>query len=67
MKLYDNWKTIVKQAWSLRFMELAVLCEVAQVVLPMYTDVIPRDVFTVLIIFAVAGAYISRLVYQQNV
>jgi len=67
MKLYDNWKTIVKEAWSLRFMELAVICEVAQVVLPMYTDVIPRDVFTALIILAVAGAYVSRLVRQQNV
>ena len=48
-------------------MELAIICEVAQVVLPMYTDVIPRDVFTALIILAVAGAYISRLVYQTNV
>ena len=67
MKLYNNWKTIIKEAWSLRFMELAIICEVAQVVLPMYTDVIPRDVFTALIILAVAGAYISRLVYQTNV
>jgi len=67
MRLYDNWKTIVKKAWSLRFMELAIVCEVAQVVLPMYTDIIPRGAFLALIGFAVIGSYISRLVYQPNV
>ena len=48
-------------------MELAIVCEVAQVVLPMYTDIIPRGAFTALIGFAVIGSYISRLVYQPNV
>ncbi len=67
MRLYDNWKIIVKEAWSLRFMELAIVCEVAQVVLPMYTDIIPRNAFSALIGLAVIGSYISRLVYQPNV
>lgn len=67
MKLYCNWKTIVKEAWSLKFMAIAIVCECAQVILPMYTDLIPRDVFSVLTGFAVAGGIVSRLVYQQNV
>ena len=66
MKLYDNWKTILKKAWSLRFMERAIFCEVAQQVLPMYTDIIPRGAFTVLIGLFIAGGYISRIVYQPN-
>lgn len=67
MKLYDNWKTIVKEAWSIRFMMIAIICECAQVVLPIYTDRIPENIFTVLTILAVAGGIISRTIYQQNV
>lgn len=67
MKLYDNWKEIVRRAWSLKFLLIALVLECASVVLPFYTDVIPREVFTPIIIVAILGAGISRIVYQSNV
>lgn len=67
MRLYDNWKTIVKEAWSLKFLLIALLLECASVLLPFYTDKIPREVFTPLIIIAIFGSGISRIIYQHNV
>lgn len=67
MRLYDNWKEIVRKAWSLKFLLIALVLECTSVVLPFYTDIIPREVFTPIIIVAILGAGISRIVYQNNV
>lgn len=67
MKLYDNWKTIVKEAWSLKFLLIALVLECASVIIPFYTDKIPREIFTPLIIICILGSGISRVVYQHNV
>jgi uncharacterized membrane protein HdeD (DUF308 family) len=67
MKLYDNWRTILKKAWSLKFLLIALVLECASVILPFYTDVISRQTFTALIIVCIIGSGISRIVYQNNV
>jgi len=67
MKLYDNWKTIIKKAWSIRLMLLAGLLSGIEVALPFFQDTIPRGVFAVLSILAVSGAFVARLVAQKNV
>lgn len=67
MKLYDNWKTIVKKAWSIRLMILAGLLSGIEVALPFFQDVIPRGTFAALSIFAVGGAFVARLVAQKDV
>jgi len=67
MKLYPNWKTIVKSAWSLKFLFIALVLECASVILPFYTDVISRQTFTILIVFSIIGSGISRVIYQHDV
>ena len=67
MKLYENWKTIVKKAWSIRLMILAGLLSGIEVALPFFQDSIPRGVFAALSIFAVGGAFVARLVAQKDV
>jgi len=67
MKLYDNWRTIIKEAWSLKFLFIALVLECTSVILPFYTDVISRQTFTILVVFSIIGSGISRVVYQHNV
>lgn len=68
--LYANWRTIVRRAWSVRFMVLAMLltgCEaVIQVMGVDWLDA-PRWL-TALVVFVVIGAaFVARLVAQKDV
>jgi len=54
MKLYDNWKTILQKAWSMRLMALAAILSGIEVALPLFQDSIPRGVFAWLSIVAVS-------------
>lgn len=67
MQLYDNWKEILQKAWSIRFIVLAGILSGIEVILPFFADSMPRGVFSLLSFFAVAGAFISRIVAQKNV
>ena len=67
MKLASEWKCIVQKAWSFRFMVLAGVFTTAETVLPYFTDLIPRGVFTVLTLVAVTGGLISRVIAQKGV
>jgi hypothetical protein len=67
MHLYDNWREILRKAWSIRFIVLAGLLSGAEVILPFFADAIPRGVFAVMTFGAVAGAFISRLVAQKDI
>jgi hypothetical protein len=64
---YENWREILKRAWSLRFMALAAVLSAAEVALPLFQDAIPRGVFAVLSMVAVAGAFVARLVAQKDI
>jgi hypothetical protein len=66
MKLDTRWSEILKRAWSIRFIVIAGILTAAEVVLPMFENDIPRNVFAFLSLGAVAGAFISRLVAQQD-
>jgi hypothetical protein len=67
MKLYHNWKTILKKAWSIRLMVLAGLLTGCEAILPLYQEAIPRGVFSVLSMVAITGGLISRIVAQKDV
>lgn len=64
---YDNWREILKRAWSLRLMALAAVLSAVEVGLPFFQDAIPRGVFAVLSMAAVAGAFVARLVAQKDI
>lgn len=67
MKLYDNWKDILKRAWSIRLMILAGMLSAVEVVLPLFADSIPRGTFAALSGVTVTCAFVARLVAQKDV
>lgn len=66
MKLLDNWKAIITKAWSMRLMILAAVLSGVEVVLPFFSEAIPRGTFAVLSGVTVAGAFVARLVAQKG-
>ena len=66
MKLLENWADIIKKAWSMRLMVLAALLSGVEIVLPLFSEALPRGLFAVLSFFAVAGAFVARLVAQKG-
>lgn len=66
MKLDEDWKHIVKKAWSIRLGVIAAGFSGAEVVVPLFADVLPRGTFAVLSFVAVAGAVIARIVAQPK-
>lgn len=64
--LSKDWKKIVRKAWSIRLMVLAGLLSAAEVILPMFSDQFPRNVFAVLSLIAIAGGFVTRLMAQKE-
>jgi hypothetical protein len=67
MKLYDNWKEILRKSWSLKFIFLAAILTGCEAVLPLYWDSFPRDVFASLTFCTILAASIARLVAQKDI
>ena len=67
MRFYDNWKEILRRSWSLRFIILAGILSGIEVILPFFSEDIPRNLFAVLSFFAVAAAFVARLVAQKGI
>lgn len=67
MTLHDNWRTLLRKAWSVKFMVLAFLLTMAEVMLPFFSDAVPPRMFAVLSGLAVAGAFVSRLIAQKDI
>ena len=66
MTLKPNWREIFRKAWSIRLGVLAGLFSGAEVVLPLFMDSIPRNIFAVLSFVAVMGALVARLIAQPK-
>lgn len=66
MKLLDNWKDILRKAWSIRLILLAGLLSGLEVALPFFSDAMPRGIFASLSVLVVGGAFVARLVAQQG-
>ena len=67
VKLYPNWKEIIRKAWSIRLALLATIFSVAQAIVPIYADVLSREVFAILTAVSAIGVIIARIVFQQDV
>lgn len=67
LRLYSNWRHIVRRAWSIRFMLLAGLLSAVEVALPFFADAFPRGAFAALSGLAVGAAFVARLVAQRDV
>jgi hypothetical protein len=65
MLIYD-WRRIARKAWSVRLGALAAVLSGAEVVLPLFADAFPRNLFAVLSFMAVVGAMVARFVAQPK-
>ena len=66
MTLKDNWSEIFRKAWSIRLGLLAGLFSGGEVILPLFMDTMPRNIFAALSFVAVMGAVVARLVAQPK-
>ena len=67
MHLYPNWKEIARRSWSLRFIILAGILSGLEVILPFFSEDIPRNLFAALSFVAVSAAFVARLVAQKGI
>jgi hypothetical protein len=65
MKILDDWKTILKKAWSIRLMLMAGILSGIEVVLPLFIDTFPRGVFAILSILFTGAAFVARIMAQK--
>lgn len=67
MKLYDNWREIVRRSWSLRFIIIAALLSGCEIALPLIGDQFSPGVFAGLSFIFTTSAFIARLVAQKGI
>lgn len=65
--LLDDWRRVLRRAWSIRLSIVAAIFTTAEVVVPFFGDVLPHDVFVLLAFCASIGAAIARLVAQPEI
>jgi len=71
MKLVDDWKRILKRAWSIRLILLAGFFSGLEALIQVATLFIeelpiPRGLFAAISFIAANGAFVTRLIAQQN-
>jgi hypothetical protein len=66
MNLIPEWGKVVRKAWSMRLMVLAGALSGAEIILPFFSDALPRGLFAALSFVAVSGAFIARMVAQKD-
>ena len=66
LSLLDDWRRVARRAWSIRLSVVAAIFTAAEVVVPLFGDVLPRGVFVLLAFSASIGAAIARLVAQPE-
>jgi hypothetical protein len=67
MKLLDDWKTILKKAWSIRLWALAAGFETLSMVLPIFVQSVSQTTFSILALIAASGGIWARLIEQKGV
>ena len=66
MELLPDWKRIARRAWSIRLSIIAAMLSGAEVVLPLFIGVLPRNLFASLSFVVVVGAAVARVVSQPR-
>ena len=68
MKLIHNWRTVVRKAWSMKFMALATVLSGVEVAMTFISqDVLPAGYLPALAGIVTALALFARLVAQKEV
>ena len=66
MTLHDNWRLLLRKSWAIKWIALAVLLDIAGVVLPMFIEALDRATFSWLSMAAALGAIWARLLSQKK-
>jgi len=66
VKLVEDWKLLLRKAWSVRLGAFAAVLSGAEAVLPLLSDKFPRGTFAILTFVVVVGAMIARFVSQPR-
>jgi len=66
LHLIDDWRKVLRRAWSVRLGVLSVIFTAAEILLPLYSDMFPRHVFATLSVFSAVGGLVLRLVSQKD-
>ena len=64
--LLPDWRKIARRAWSVCLSIVAAIFTAAEVVVPLFGDVLPRGAFVLLAFSASIGAAIARLIAQPE-
>lgn len=68
MKLLPNWRTVLRKAWSMKFMALATVLSGAEVTMTLISpDALPAGYLPALAGIVTALALFARLVAQKEV
>lgn len=65
-KLLPDWKIVLRKAWSMRLMFAAAILSGIEIVLPIFSESIPRGPFAVGSFLTVAAAFVARIVAQKD-
>ena len=66
IRLIEDWRKVLRYGWSIRLILVAGLLSGAEVVLPMFGDVVPRKWFAALMFAITVAAFIARLTAQPK-
>lgn len=66
MRLLSDWKRVIRKAWSMRLMALAVVLTAVETALPFFSDTIPRGIFAALSGLVIVGGMASRILVQKD-
>ena len=66
MSLVENWRDVLKKAWSVRLIVLAAILSGIEAVLPMFETSFPNGVFVAASGFVTAGALLARVIAQKE-
>ena len=64
--LLADWRQVLRRAWSIRFSLMAAALTAAEVVVPLFGDVLPRGALVLLAFASSIGATVARIVAQPG-
>lgn len=67
MILLQNWRRVLRFGWSVRFIALSGLLSGLELVLPLFSDSIPRGLFAISSVATAIAATVARVVVQPRI
>jgi len=65
-RLIADAQWVLKKSWSVRFIIIAAFLSGLEVVVPLFSDTIPRGSFATLSFIVTAAAFVARFVAQSR-